>query len=217
MTLLGQTRQDLPFTACSHFQPTVLEGQLCYSLDLSKVAKDGSKSGLQSGLMMILDSSSNIDQEMETIGNNPLMKMKPSGHSSRIYLNTLASFTDLRAGSYAISAVKKMVATDTFLSLPVENRNCQLQTSEDCKIQQYVKDVQGQCGCVPWALASVLTLEVGLAPRVFQINTKSYYRLQLSVLQTPLPATQQSPETPTTARSPAPDSTLTSSLPTMPL
>ena len=37
MTLLGQTRHDLPFTVCDKFQPTVLEGQRCYELDLSKI------------------------------------------------------------------------------------------------------------------------------------------------------------------------------------
>ena len=35
MTLLGQTRQDLPFPVCSQFQPVLFEGQLCYSLDLA--------------------------------------------------------------------------------------------------------------------------------------------------------------------------------------
>ena len=164
MTLLGQTRQGLPFTACSQFKPTVLEGQLCYSLDLSSVPKDGSKHGVESGLMMIIDSSSNFDLDIESSGNSLSIKTKPFGDDSRIYLNTLASFTDHRPGSYAISAVKKMEGTDTFLDLPIENRNCQLQTLENCQVQQYVKEVKKECGCVPWALSKVLTLKVGFAP-----------------------------------------------------
>ena len=46
-TLLGQTRQDLPFTACSQFQPTILEGQRCYSLNLTAI--DTGKAGTGKG------------------------------------------------------------------------------------------------------------------------------------------------------------------------
>ena len=111
--------------------------------------------------MMIIDSSSNFE------GNSLSINNKPGGVErilARIYLNTLASFSDHRAGSYAISAVKKTVGTGTFLELPSENRKCQLQTIEDCQVQQYVKEVKKECGCVPWALSKVLNLKVGFAP-----------------------------------------------------
>ena len=45
------------FVACDQFQPTVLEGQICYSLNLNKVHKvNSSKTGKQNGLVLVLDS-----------------------------------------------------------------------------------------------------------------------------------------------------------------
>ena len=34
---LGKTRRDLPFPVCNAFQPTPIEGQLCYFLNLSRI------------------------------------------------------------------------------------------------------------------------------------------------------------------------------------
>ena len=53
--LLGQTRQYLPFTVCDQFKPTVLEGQICYELNLNKISSKKIKSGLKYGLLLIID------------------------------------------------------------------------------------------------------------------------------------------------------------------
>ena len=169
MTLLGQTRQDLPFTACSHFQPTVLEGQLCYSLEF-KINTTMSMTGKRNGLMIFLDQGL-TEEGKPTAEDSLTMKnvkelvsldteaIGQDTNDARIYLNTLSSFTDVRSGSYAMTSLKKMTGTDSFLELPLDKKLCQIGTFEDCQVQNYAMEVLEQCGCVPWALSRALMLE----------------------------------------------------------
>ena len=163
MTLLGQTRQDLPFPVCDQFQPTLLEGQRCYVLDLNSVSNKESKSGLKNGLFLLLDPGrSDFKLEPKAIAPekflsmnlDPLTKKASYRSSARVYLNTLASFTDFRKGKYAMSSLKQMAGTGSFLDLPEEKKDCQVQSFEMCHANRYVKEVQKSCGCVPWALSS---------------------------------------------------------------
>ena len=142
MTLLGQTRQDLPFTVCSHFKPTVLEGQLCYSLDLSSIKTENSKPGERAGLFILIDqgvadeeSETNINTQEKTEQIRDIDLKGPEQHENyaRIYLNTLTSFTDNRAGSYALSSLKKITGTDGFLEQTDAQKNCRTETLEDCQ------------------------------------------------------------------------------------
>ena len=167
VALVGQERTDLPFPVCSHFQPTILAGQLCYSLNISSIAKGKTKKGMKNGLVLVLSPGSQEGTEEQQTGNINKEKFKnfnfePKKELSNlasIYLNTLASFTDFRAGSFAMSVLKRMRGTDSFLGLPDEEKNCQIETFEDCQTRGYVREVLAQCGCVPWALSSALSLK----------------------------------------------------------
>ena len=133
--MLGKEMEG--FVACDKFQPTVLEGQRCYSLDLAKVGVGKSKAGKMKGLELVLDSN--------TPGNE-------DGNVARIYLGILSPFTDYRNGSYAMSALKKMTGTDGFLGLPDSAKKCQLETFEECNSRKYVEKISTSCHCTPWAL-----------------------------------------------------------------
>jgi hypothetical protein len=85
---------------------------------------------------------------------DPLTMHSSDKSSARIYLNTLASFTDFREGKYAMSSLKQMAGTGSFLDLPEQKRHCQVQSFETCQALRYVEEVQKACGCVPWALSS---------------------------------------------------------------
>ena len=118
---------------------------------------------------MVLDQST-TEIEQDTKGANEVenedssqMNLVPKSNedkSVRIYLNTLSSFSDHRAGTYSMTALKKMTGTKSFLALPDVDKGCQLDTFEDCYTKHYIKSVLEQCGCVPWALTSAVTLEV---------------------------------------------------------
>ena len=164
MTLLGQTREDLPFTVCDQFRPTLLEGQLCYSINLSMIENRKAKSGLKYGLVLILDPSEketeNTEESKEDITSLNFETVSNEKSSARIYLNTLASFTDYKSGSYGVFSLKKMTGMDNFLELPAEVNQCKIETFEECQAPKYIEEVQRKCGCLPWALSSTLSQKV---------------------------------------------------------
>ena len=167
MTQLGRSSHVLNSEVCDKFKPTVLEGQLCYTLDLSLIPTTKVQEGLDNGLLLILDpghSKKSQENRSKYEDGNMIqsLKLKPiSGDSSsaRIYLNSLASYSDYRSGRYAMSALKRMTGTPGFLGLPVEETNCQIESFEVCQTRGYLESVQAKCGCVPWALSSALILE----------------------------------------------------------
>ena len=164
MTLLGQTRQDLPFTVCDQFRPTLLEGQLCYLINLNMTENRKAKSGLRYGLVLILDPSEkepeNTEEIKEDITSLNFETVSNAKSSARIYLNTLASFTDYKSGSYGMFSLKKMTGMDNFLELPAEVNQCKVETFEECQAPKYIEEVQRKCGCIPWALNSTLSQKV---------------------------------------------------------
>ena len=175
MTLLGQTRQDLPFTVCSQFKPTILEGQLCYSLEICKLI-NRSKAGKTSfGLLCLLDQGSENDspkltektkkdkknsQKKHRISSLNLSPVSTDDHSARFTVNTLENFTDHRAGSYGLSVLKKMTGTPRFMNLPYATKKCNIESFTDCQVNSFPEAVQEKCGCIPWTISGALKLKV---------------------------------------------------------
>ena len=194
MNMLGKTKYGLNFTACSQFQPIVLKGQLCYSLNLTAIDTGKTETGKGAGLVIIIDTGvQNTDELLiKDFKKNPLdlESLKSDAGSARIYLNILSSFTDYRAGSYALTALKKMTGTDSFLKQTDEEKKCSIEALEDCQARSYIDRVQEKCGCVPWALSSALVAKVD------SHNCFSGYhfltRMSSSARPMPLPATQKS-------------------------
>ena len=167
MTMLGQTNHALNSVVCSKFKPTVLKGQLCYSIDSSSLPNVETKEGMKNGLVLILDPGRQEDMGEKKTGLIPedhIMSLNLESKieissSAWIFLNTLARYANFGAGSYAMTALKRMKGTDSFLHLPDEEKKCQIETSADCHAKQYIKKVRAECGCVPWALSSALQLK----------------------------------------------------------
>ena len=129
--MLGKEVDGL--VACDQFQPTVLEGQRCYSMDLGKEDVGKSKSGIKNGLLLILDvQEENLEANTE----------------AKIYLHTLTPFTALGNGSNAMFSLKKMTGTKSFLGLPDGTKKCQVQSFESCNTREYLKNVHQTCNCL---------------------------------------------------------------------
>ena len=169
MTLLGQTRKDIPFVVCSQFQPSVLEGQLCYSLKLDKQIWRKSGAGLKNGLILIIDPRKlrmGLEIQNKKEGNDAMINslnlesINTDQDNARIFIHTLSGFSDFRAGSYAMSALKLMTATDNFKDLLFEKRKCQIENFETCHVTKYIEKVSEKCDCVPWVLSSALDVQV---------------------------------------------------------
>ena len=134
-------------TICDKFEPIILEGQLCYSLDIAKLVKKRSKSGKSDGLFLLLDP--NPYQRNVTEKNVGGSK---TGHQSvKVFIHTLAQYTTFGPGSYGMSALKKMTGTKSFKQLPDHQKKCLVHNREECQTRKYLDQVQGECNCTLWA------------------------------------------------------------------
>ena len=147
----------LTFPLCSSFLPTILEGQLCYKLDL----KEASGQGKKNELMLLLDY--NEDRSLQTsFKTNELVDSQSSkttmnfdttfeglqGVSSKIQINTLSPYVRFGGGVFEMTLVKKMTAKLDFLKMTLEEKDCEVDLFEDCRTKKLIKE----CNCVPWEL-----------------------------------------------------------------
>ena len=103
--LLGEDRQELRnLTFCDKFVPTILEGQLCYSLDVTTLERKPTNTGKRSGLFLLLDP--NPYPIKSTDGNAKVARDEQE--SFKIYVHTLAGHTALGPGAYAMHTLKRM-------------------------------------------------------------------------------------------------------------
>ena len=146
----------LKFTVCSSFLPDILEGQLCYTL---RVNETGGK-GKQNGMLMLLDLNENRDfhtteHHHEHIPDENEMNLdtEDSLHdiAAKIQINAMLPVTKYGKGSYQMTSVKKMVATDHFLGLSSKLRNCEIESYDECR----TKNLLAECECVPWELQNM--------------------------------------------------------------
>ena len=145
--LLGQELSEMDnMTVCDKFQPTILEGQLCYTLDVAGLADFPVKSGKANGLFLLLDPNPYHLNQTEN------QAKLSSGQKSKVYIHTLAQYTTLGSGSYAMVSLKKMTGTSNFKQLPDYQRKCLDHSREECQTQKFLEQVQIECTCVPWAL-----------------------------------------------------------------
>ena len=159
--VLGVLEADLPFTSCSLALPTVLDGQLCYSINISNIAKEKTKSGGDNGLLILLDSGPSKTEEEKKGKEEKAVHDKenpvdiiPNDEktSAKVYVQTLSGFSSFGEGDYAVSALKKMKGTQSFLDFPNDVKKCQIESRDNCRILEFFESVQDQCGCVPWEL-----------------------------------------------------------------
>ena len=140
--LLGNTLEGLNFTACDKFRPSLVEGQLCYSLNLTNLTKAKSRAGREQGLMLLLDRINPLNPE----------NGKDADESFRIFLDTMDGFSDNRDGSYRLTAIKKLVGTESFMAMSDKEKECHKETLQECQNRQFFEKIQRLCSCVPWAL-----------------------------------------------------------------
>ena len=144
--LLGQERPELDnLTICDKFEETILEGQLCYSLDIAKLGEKRTKSGRTYGLFLLLDP---YPYQLNTTDRGS----DAEEHSVKIFIHTLAQYATFGPGSYGMSTLKRMTGTKSFEQLPDHQKKCFVHNREDCQTQKYLEHVQKACNCSPWTL-----------------------------------------------------------------
>ena len=167
--MLGE-RVDTPtnrsFIACSHFEQTILDGQLCYSIDVNKVAKTNSGAGRGKGLLLVIDpmNPERKDKYITRISNDHMIttlnveQTNTDTQGIKIFINTLEKFETFKFGSFAMQSLKKMTGTEGYLEN--KDKDCSVETFEHCQARRYLEEVEKNCGCVPWSLAKINTLKV---------------------------------------------------------
>ena len=139
-TILGKNSSHHDFTACRDFQPSLKNGQLCYSLNLSQALGSESKSGITNGLTIVLDQPTRFELT------------RAENSVATIHLDTLAGFSDNRPGKYYMSALKRIAGTEAFMALSNGEKGCQPESFEECNMRQVFAELQRECKCVPWSL-----------------------------------------------------------------
>ena len=144
---------NLSFPVCSSFVPDILEGQLCYTL---RINETGGK-GKQNGLMLLLDLNENRDfhtslHHRPSIDDKYKMNLdtEHSMHdtSAKIQINAILPDTKYGQGSYKMTSVKEMIATDDFIGMNSQLRNCEIESYDECR----TRNLLAHCECVPWEL-----------------------------------------------------------------
>ena len=158
MTVLSKHRTNFSFPLCSSFQPRLLDGQLCYYIDLDNATKQRPTSqGPAHGLTLFLDYN-----EERMVGDNTKVgeeddlvvnlneRHEDTKKGAKIHIDTLEPFVGYGGGNYELSAIKVLSATDSFLSLPQSVRGCQTDYSLlECHLEQY-RVLASSCGCAPF-------------------------------------------------------------------
>ena len=148
---LGEERPELRnLTICDKFEPTILESQLCYSLDVTKFERKATKLGKRSGLFLLLDPS---PYPMESTYGR-VKAARNDQESFKVYIHTLAPHKALSPGAYAMHTLKKMTGKSSFYQMLDSQKECQVHSRENCQTEMFLKHVKINCSCVPWALAT---------------------------------------------------------------
>ena len=148
-SFLGSKLSELDnLTVCDKFRPTILEGHLCYTLDSALLKGYSTKSGKSNGLLLLLDPNpySLRNTDNNSVGPNI------GNQNFKVYIHTLGQYTTFGPGSYAMTMLKKMTGTTSFMQLPDHQRKCFLHNREECQTQKYLDQIQNECKCMPWAL-----------------------------------------------------------------
>ena len=147
--MLGQKRPELDsLTVCDKFEPTILEGQLCYSIDVAKLEKRPTEAGKTRGLFLLLDSSPYKIQDDE----RSVDADRNNEENFKVYIHTLAPFTAYGPGAFAMSTLKSLTGTASFKELPDRQKKCTVHNREECQTDKFFSQVKANCDCVPWSL-----------------------------------------------------------------
>ena len=140
-SLLGEKIPELDnITMCNKFKSTIIDGQICYSLDIAKqMEKKRTGPGKENGLFLLMDS-------------NPYALNSSNQQSFKVFIHTLAQYIAIGPGSYAMGTLKSMTGTEDFVQLPVNQKKCLVHNREECQTDKFLDQTKSNCGCVPWPL-----------------------------------------------------------------
>ena len=160
--LEGKVMPDISFPVCDLFDPVVHDGQLCYQIDVTtKMSKQSTVQG--KGLTLIIDANTDksVTRQIERFEkkNPKSLELQEAAVETKklvgIHIGTLAPYNAFGPGNYILTSVKQMSATEGFLAMSSEKRECSKEKFETCQkrlLQERIKT----CGCTPQNLIPAL-------------------------------------------------------------
>ena len=148
---LGQEIQGYHnLTLCDKFEPIVLEGQLCYSINVAKLKKKSTKTGKKTGLFLLLDPH---PYPVKSTGETAKVD-RNDRETFKVYIHTLGEHTAFGPGIFAMHNLKRMTGKPNFYEMPDNQKQCQVDSRERCQTEMFLNSVNSNCRCVPWALTT---------------------------------------------------------------
>jgi hypothetical protein len=203
---LGQKLGNFSVPVCSEMKPVVLAGQSCHSIT---VEDSSPLSGEKTGLVLMLDPVPTRLTDLQMDGEQDQNEIRTTVQTkegfAKIHLSTLTRYSSSKDGVFTMTTLKQVKGTERFLAQDEETKQCSNQELEACRTQQYLRNVEELCGCLPWSLSKALGKKVGS----FTIVPVFFVRPSPCALQTPHPATPPWQQWALGAERPAWGSTLT--------
>ena len=139
----------------------MLDGQLCYTVDISSVLPDiTTLDGKVGELLLFLDYNKERSIEPEnklkakSVSQKRFITMEETlaenDKEARIFIHTLKSHTGFGAGSYIMSSLKRMSPTEDFRKLSPTTRGCANEDQQHCLRKKYLDQKIKECVCAPW-------------------------------------------------------------------
>ena len=148
--------------ACDIFYPAMLQGQLCYRLNTSRLGGRSGGKGVKSSLMLMLDineerSPGILKKHMlrDSTGSRLDLSLVPRWDQAMVHIQTLSPFTGFGPGHYKMSALKQTTGSEEFLSLEDDKKRCQVELEEKCVARLWKDAIKEKCKCWPLALAAL--------------------------------------------------------------
>ena len=134
MTILGENINGLDFPWCNAFKPTILDGEVCYALNINTLVSKGSmvsKAGRGKGLLLAIDNGISVEPQQD----KDIIEIKKgfirtelvgTGKRARLHILTSHRYKDSRSGIYTLKDLKQMTGTENFLAMSDDMKKCQL-------------------------------------------------------------------------------------------
>ena len=114
----------MSFPICTSFKPTLLEGQLCYKLDLKMEESSHSGQGQKNELMLLLDYNTQLSLQpkagsSDNVGTGNIIYLDTvdtERYEAKIHINTLSQMMKFGGGSYKGSPFQ--LVTTSIWALP---------------------------------------------------------------------------------------------------
>ena len=153
-----------------------MKDQLCYEVDVNQVTDETEPAkNMNIGLGFLYDNNEDRFLQSDDTGgggkkNNPGLLNNfvtfEERHKTLVYVSLLGTYVIILTisllinsleplklygvGNYALTSVKEVKVTSSFLSMSAEKRNCQNEERyEDCATEEYLKRVKEICSCIP--------------------------------------------------------------------